>query len=430
MADLSADIQRYLDNLPVLAGAPSGFYRLRKFAQRNRVSVSAAVLVFVSLVILGVREWQAANAVRTALVKEKKALASEKLARTAADNALAREKQALDKAQRALQAEQQALAAEKAARTAADRETAALRSVQALMQAAIRQAAPEDGGKDATIAQFMDAATALIGQGLQKQPRVEVEVRTTIGATYLLLDMFDKAQAQLRRALELAEPQFGQDHPQTLVIVSNLGRSYTGRRMPNKAIPFLRRALKGYEQQRDDTDPEQLRSLARARMDLANCYWMNGDYAAAETGYRKALKAAVPALGRTHPTTIALLGRLGIVLRDRGKLEESEQRLRQARDLARQHLGARSGRALTIAADLGRVLSSRGKRQEALRLLEEAVEGLAKLFGEDNPKTLTTRSNYAVMLAHAGKLEPAIETGTQGPRRHRRSGTRPGPSDS
>ena len=39
---LAMEIERHLNNEPVLAGPPSGAYRLRKFVRRNRVLVGAA----------------------------------------------------------------------------------------------------------------------------------------------------------------------------------------------------------------------------------------------------------------------------------------------------------------------------------------------------------------------------------------------------
>ncbi|MBK8978947.1 MAG: protein kinase [Planctomycetes bacterium] len=50
---LAADIQRYLDLQPVLAGPPGVGYRLRKFVRRNRVHVIAAALLLVVGVTLG-----------------------------------------------------------------------------------------------------------------------------------------------------------------------------------------------------------------------------------------------------------------------------------------------------------------------------------------------------------------------------------------
>jgi hypothetical protein len=44
------DVQRYLDDEPVLACPPSAGYRLRKFARRNKGPMLAAALVFLALV--------------------------------------------------------------------------------------------------------------------------------------------------------------------------------------------------------------------------------------------------------------------------------------------------------------------------------------------------------------------------------------------
>ena len=41
---LARDVERYLAGEPVEAGPPSGWYRLRKFARRNRVVLTATVL--------------------------------------------------------------------------------------------------------------------------------------------------------------------------------------------------------------------------------------------------------------------------------------------------------------------------------------------------------------------------------------------------
>jgi eukaryotic-like serine/threonine-protein kinase len=59
----AADVQRYLTDEPVLAGAPSAAYRFRKFARRNRVALSTAALVLAALVVgTCVSTWQAIRA--------------------------------------------------------------------------------------------------------------------------------------------------------------------------------------------------------------------------------------------------------------------------------------------------------------------------------------------------------------------------------
>jgi tetratricopeptide (TPR) repeat protein len=59
----AADIERYLADEPVQACPPSATYRLQKYAKRNQVFLTTAVLVFVSLIVgAGVASWQAVEA--------------------------------------------------------------------------------------------------------------------------------------------------------------------------------------------------------------------------------------------------------------------------------------------------------------------------------------------------------------------------------
>ncbi len=62
-ADVARDVRRYLDQLPVVARPPSRWYRVQKFAQRNKVMFTAASLVILALMAgTGVSIWQAVRA--------------------------------------------------------------------------------------------------------------------------------------------------------------------------------------------------------------------------------------------------------------------------------------------------------------------------------------------------------------------------------
>jgi eukaryotic-like serine/threonine-protein kinase len=68
---LARDIQRYLADEPVEACPPSTTYRFRKFARRNRVALSTAVLVIAALVLgTVVSTWQAIRATRAEYLAE------------------------------------------------------------------------------------------------------------------------------------------------------------------------------------------------------------------------------------------------------------------------------------------------------------------------------------------------------------------------
>src|SRR5262249_7874832 len=90
----ATDVQRYLDDEPILAGPPSTMYKLHKFARKHRAVLATAVAIAASL-ILGTTAsaWQAVRATTAeaqANANEQKAVANEQKA--VANAAAAQEK--------------------------------------------------------------------------------------------------------------------------------------------------------------------------------------------------------------------------------------------------------------------------------------------------------------------------------------------------
>ena len=88
-SELAADIERYLQNLPVLATQPSPAYRLRKFTQRNRGLV-AAVCGLIAVLIAGAlismyQAVRARNAEHTAILQRNRADTEAATARAVSD---------------------------------------------------------------------------------------------------------------------------------------------------------------------------------------------------------------------------------------------------------------------------------------------------------------------------------------------------------
>jgi serine/threonine protein kinase/TolB-like protein len=106
---LAADVQRHLEDEPVVAGPPSRVYRVSKFLRRNRTGATAAAAV-VALILLGLTG---------ALVGLVHVRHERDRAREAELVAIEAQQQAASERDRALSAEQQARESESRARTAA-----------------------------------------------------------------------------------------------------------------------------------------------------------------------------------------------------------------------------------------------------------------------------------------------------------------------
>ena len=120
VSEFAADIERHLNHEPVHAGRPSAVYRIQKFVKRNRVWVTSAAVVFITLLLAtGISLWQMTRANYAAAqlaVEKENALTAEQAARIAAGQARAAEQVAKVAQQREIQLRHQAEAQELAAR--------------------------------------------------------------------------------------------------------------------------------------------------------------------------------------------------------------------------------------------------------------------------------------------------------------------------
>ena len=91
---LARDIERHLNNEPVVARAPGAGYRFQKLVRRNKLAFAAAAAVALALVAgIGVSTWQAIEASRARNAEKEQRLAAQR-ERDTAQNAQQAEKQA------------------------------------------------------------------------------------------------------------------------------------------------------------------------------------------------------------------------------------------------------------------------------------------------------------------------------------------------
>jgi CHAT domain-containing protein/tetratricopeptide (TPR) repeat protein len=127
--------------------------------------------------------------------------------------------------------------------------------------------------------------------------------------------------------------------------------------------------------------------------------FLSRDLATAERGLRECLDLARRLNpGKDSAAVADALGNLGAVLLARGKSDQAEPLLREARDtLRRLHKGDHPDVA-TSQYNFGFVLRTRGKLREAEPLLREAMEMRARLFKGDHPDTAQSQYELAILL--------------------------------
>jgi tetratricopeptide (TPR) repeat protein len=452
---LAMDLQRHLMGEPVVAAPPSAGYRFKKFVRRHRGQVAAAAVVACAL-LLGMAGtiWQATVASKQrdrARTEAKRAVAAEAESRRRADDL-----------QRVADFQGEMLAqvdpAGAGVRLASD--------VRARLDAVLAKAGLADTDRVAQVESFagqwsrvnatdtalelidgtiLKPAVAAIDKQFVSQPAVAATLRhvlaeryhdlgldnsaltleqqtldqrrrvlgeehpdtllslANLGAYVSALGKFDEAEHIHRDVLEKSRRVRGNDHPETLDCVANLGCLLVDKGRLSDAGPFLREALEKRRRLLGEDHKDTLSSMR----DWANLLKEQGKLAEAETYYRDVLARRRRTLGEDHIQTLSSINDLGTLLRSQGKLDESIACFREVMDKKRRILGETHPSTLTSIQNLGTVLDSAGHPAEAEALMREALAKQQQLLGPDHTSTLTTLGNLAVFLIGQNKLTNA-----------------------
>lgn len=359
--DLARDIGHYLRGDPIEAKRDSGWYVLRKTAKRYRGVVSAASIMLVMLV---------GFAIAMSILNSQKARAIDDL------NAESRARLAIiDELERWLEAPDPTLGI----------------------------------GKDITMREVADRAAArLDAEALADQPRVEASLRTIIGRTYFNLGQWQKAEPQLRRALELHEQVAGPDSADVLkaghllaVVLRNTGHL-------DEALERFSVVRSGAERVFGPGDERTLQVLN----DLAQLYKIKGEPAEAIPLYRLVLDRADSGAVVAPEMLAVVQGNLGESLAMTGEIEEADAMFAES---IKTFLAAHpephpdTARARVRYATL---LRQTNRPQAARDEYEAAFEIFDKTLDPTHPDVLALRTQFGAFLFGLGDLDAALQSFT------------------
>ena len=369
---LALDVLRHLNDQPVLAGPPSGFYRARKMFRRHRVSVVAAAAVVLALIagVVGT-SWALLRAVRA-------------------------ERQAATEA------------------VEARRQTAIAEAVNGFLNndllAAAAPSAARGQGKDVTMRQALDVAAERIDRASQgtgrfaSEPLVEAAIRIAIGSTYRELGEYAAAEAHLRRAVELRRGALGADHQETVRAVNQLANLHWRQGRLDQAEPLFREA---YEVTRRRLGDDHEDTMAY-EMNLANVLRARGRFQEAEPLYEHNLETRLRVLGADHPGTLDTMGNLANHYQETGRYDKAEALHRRALEARRRVLGPKAPGTVSEMNNLANDLALLGRYEEAGILMRETLALKTELYGAGHPSTLNTVDSIGSLnevLGHDAEAE-------------------------
>ena len=352
---LSEDIRRHLDGLPVSARKGTLSYNAGKFVRRHRVGVVMAAASVVALIA-----FSAVLAVQS--------------------TRLARE------------------------RDRAAREAAKAQAVSAFLQETLSSANPYEGqGRSVTVVEVLKAASDKLGHSFADQPEVAAAIRHTIGNTYNGLGLLEEAEPWFRQALQMRQDTLGGEHADVAASMDELAELLNEKAEVEEAERLSREALAMKRRLLGDESVEVADSLGNLGIILKS----QGRYEAAEAHLRESLAMRRKLLGDKSADVATGLNNLAAVLDDRGDLEGAERMYRESLAISQLAFGDAHPNVAAVRNNLARVLMIKGDSESAEKLYRESLAVGRASLGDAHPDVATWLNNLGTLLLGRGDLDGA-----------------------
>ena len=181
-----------------------------------------------------------------------------------------------------------------------------------------------------------------------------------------------EAEARMREALAMKIRLFGNKAPEVVSTLNNIATLVKDRGALEEAEQLYRRALRI----RQGYDPPVPADIATSEALLGTLLLDTGDYQGSEALLRSALETRLELLGKQHTRVALVQNNLAIALQAQDKAAESEARYREALEIRRALLDEHHPDVAVTQTGLASLLASTGQSVEAEALTRQAIQTL------------------------------------------------------
>ncbi len=431
VAELAADLRRFLSGEPLLAVPPTRRYRAGKFFARHRTALVAAALVACALLAgLGLSLYGLMQA------REQRALAelrSRELERVAGFQ----------------QSMLEGIDIEAMGNGLANglREQLATRdpALRAALEDVLAQASSADVARRMIDRELLANAEAVIARDFADQPALANELRASIARVYAALGMSNEAALRFGEVARFRAAQSGEGNAATLEARLGEAESLLSAAEVESANKVIARALpmayalpaahptrvgleiaqanviaaqgdreraKGMLQAVYERLRQQAGERSPVTLDALNA-WADqqravGDLADARANMEKLVPLRMAVQGAEHKDTLAALTNLAVMRMMTGEKDGAVTLQRQLVATQVRRLGAEHPVALHARGTLASMLADSGGAEEALQLGRDVLAGRERVLGPEHPQTLRARVNLATTYARLEDFKAAL----------------------
>jgi serine/threonine protein kinase len=335
-SEFGRDIERFLDNQPILARPATFEYRLRKYVRRHRLAVGIGVAAAALAAAFAVTQ-----AVQIRRITHE--------------------------------------------RDRADRITDFMTNI-------FKVSDPSEArGNTITAREILDKSSRQIESELGQDAETRTQLMQVMALTYANLGLYSQAHGLAQRALDIRQSTLGTNDPKTLesrtqmgLVLYREGRDQDAEKLLRDTIDLEKRRL----------GPENAVTLD-SKDTLANVLEREGRYKEAEKLEREVLPIKLSKYGPEAPQTLRSMNNLASTLRMETRYAESEEKFRQLLAIQKRVLGPTHPMTLGAMHDLANTLQDAGRNDEAEAIYREALSLDQHVLGPDHPETAGTMITLA-----------------------------------
>ncbi len=354
-AALAEDIQRALNNQPILAQSPSTVYQIRKLVARHKAGFGFVVAVGVLLVAFA-----GAMAVDA--------------------GSIARQ------------------------RDRANHEAQVAEQVSTFLINLFQVSKPEKAqGKVITARELLDKGAHSIQADRTMDPEVKASLLNTMGDAYSSLGFFQSSQPLLATALATRRRLFGADSVPVAQTLRDLGLLARNRGETTQAKDYFLKSLARFQKSEGPVNSD----VAKLLNDVGTAYIQLNQLQPARAYLRQALAMRLRVSGATSPDLIAIRTNLGDVAYASKDYATAAAQFRQELALAKQVYGPNHPFVSNLNSNLGSVLFQEKHYGASVQYYNQALTLDRKLLGNQHPGVAADLANIAEALDAEGQLSSA-----------------------
>lgn len=389
VAALAEDLRRFLEGYPLEAVPPSRGYALRKFAQRHRSGLVAAMLVALALV-----GGLALSVYGLLQARAQRALAMQRSAQL--EKVATFQQSMLEN----IDIEAMGLGVASDLRAQLDAQAP---GDGAALDAALAHASTSDLARGVIDRSILDNAERAIARDFASEPSLAADLRESVARVRSRLGLPLPAARGFAEVVAWRSRHLGESARTTLQAEDEWVRALLDAARSDEARRVVERALQHLAALPAD-DPLRI----RLRLDHAEVVAALGDRQQARRMLESLRADAIRMRGERDPATLDVSNRLAILLGRMGE-PDAGRRLMEAVVATRvQVLGKDDPDTLSAQHNLAVMRILTGDKAAAVALQRDLVAVQTRRLGADHPTTLGERGNLANMLVDSGKPADAL----------------------